>query len=246
MDSTLLISLSHQMAATRSMDVIANNLANVSTNAYQREEPTFKEFMSYSRPPEGQLGQQSMSFVTDTGTVRDLSEGSFQATGSRYDLAVHGNGYFKIGTAKGTVYTRDGHFSLDGDGNMVDSNGNKLQGDGGPITVTPDDGDVHIADDGTVSGKNGQIGQIKLATFANPRLMQKIGNNYYSTTEQPTDAPDAKIVSGMLESSNVSPVVEISHMIEVMRAYQASTTLAQSHETLMRQAIQQLGAQPQA
>jgi len=246
MDSTLLISLSQQMAAARSMDVIANNLANVSTNAYQGEEPTFQEFLSYTRPAEGQIGSQSMSFVTDTGTVRDLSEGSFQSTGSTYDLAIHGKGYFKIATATGTVYTRDGHFTLDGDGNMVDSNGNKLQGDGGPVTITPDDGDIHIAEDGTVNGQNGQLGQIKVATFANPRLMQKAGNNYYSTTEQPTDATDSTIESGMLESSNVSAVVEINHMIEVMRAYQASTTLAQSHETLMNQAIQQLGSQPQA
>ncbi len=100
-----------------------------------------------------------------------------------------------------------------------------------------------FADDGTVSGKNGQLGQIKLVTFANPRLMQKAGNNYYSSTETPTAAPDdSKIVSGMLEGSNVEPVVEISHMIEVMRAYQASTTLSQSHEDLMRQAIDKLGS----
>ena len=75
MENSLLISLSHQIASYRSMDVIANNLANVSTPAYQREEPTFNEYIAQVRPAEGQSGMQSLSFVQDAGVVRDLSEG---------------------------------------------------------------------------------------------------------------------------------------------------------------------------
>ena len=244
MDSTLLISLSHQLASSRSMDVIANNLANVSTPAFQREEPTFQEYVVNVQPVEGQSGPQQLSFVQDTGLVRDLSEGRMDTTGAPFDLAIHGKGFFVVQTANGERYTRNGHFSLDSSGQIVTSNGDPVQGDGGPITITPDDGEVHIADDGTVSGKTGQIGRVRVVDFANPRLLSKQGASLYSTDQSPVTADDFKLQSGMLEASNVQPVIEISHMIEVMRAYQATASLTQTQEDLMREAIDKLGAAP--
>ncbi|MGZ5998268.1 MAG: flagellar basal-body rod protein FlgF [Rhizomicrobium sp.] len=244
MDSTLLISLSHQLASSRSMDVIANNLANVSTPAFQREEPTFQEYVVNVQPVEGQSGPQQLSFVQDTGLVRDVSEGRMDTTGAPFDLAIHGKGFFVVQTANGDRYTRNGHFSLDSSGQMVTSNGDPVQGDGGPITITPDDGEVHIAADGTVSGKTGQIGRVRVVDFANPRLLSKQGASLYSTDQSPVTADNFKLQSGMLEASNVQPVIEISHMIEVMRAYQATASLTQTQEDLMREAIDKLGAAP--
>ena len=242
MDNTLLISLSHQLASFRSMDVIANNIANVSTPAFQREEPTFHEYIVNVAPAEGQVGTQSLSFVQDAGMVRDLSEGSLITTGAPFDMAIHGNGYFVVQTANGDRYTRNGHFTLNDAGQIVTSNGDAVQGDGGPITITPDDGDVHIAPDGTVSGKTGQIGRVRVVDFENPRLLVKEGASLFSTDQSPVTATDFKLQSAMLETSNVQPVVEIAHMIEVMRAYQATATLTQSQEDLMRQAIDKLGS----
>lgn len=244
MDNTLLISLSHQLASARSMDVIANNLANVSTPAFQREEPTFQEYVVNADPVEGQLGPQQLSFVQDKGLVRDLSEGRMDTTGAPFDLAIHGKGYFVVQTAAGDRYTRNGHFTLDNSGQIVTSNGDPVLGDGGAITITPDDGDVHIAADGTVSGKNGQIGRLRIVDFANPRLLSKEGSTLFSTTQTPATADDFKVQSGMLEASNVQPVIEISHMIEVMRAYQAVANLTQNQEDLMRETIDKLGAPP--
>ncbi len=246
MDNSLLVSLSQQIAAYRSMDVIANNLANVSTPAFQREEPTFQQYVTTLPPEEGSTTPQTMTFVQDSGTVRDLSEGRLDTTGAPYDLAIHGKGYFVVQTANGDRYTRNGHFSLDSSGQLVTSNGDPVQGDSGPITITPDDGDIHIASDGTVSGKNGQIGRVRVVDFANPQLLAKEGASLYSTTpsQPPVTADNFKLLPGMLETSNVEPVVEISHMIEVMRAYQATATLTQSQEDLMRQAIDKLGTMP--
>jgi flagellar basal-body rod protein FlgF len=245
MDNSLLVSLSHQLAAYRSMDAIANNLANVSTPAYQREEPTFQEYVMQVPPAEGQTGAQTLSFVQDAGVVRDLSEGHFDSTGAPFDMAIHGKGYFAVQTAGGERYTRNGHFTLDPGGQIVTSNGDPVLGDGGPITITPDDGDVHIAADGTVSGKTGTIGKIRVVDFANPRALTKEGASLFAANGQaPASAADATIQSGMLESSNVSPVIEISHMIEVMRAYEATASLSQSHEDLLRQAIDKLGSMP--
>ena len=244
MDNTLLVSLSQQLAAYRSMDVIANNLANLSTPAFKREAVKFEEFVQQVQPSEDQSGPQTVSFVQDTGVVRDLSEGRLERTGAPYDLAINGKGYFVVQTAAGDRYTRNGHLTLNGDGQLITDSGDAIQGDGGPITITADDGDIHVAADGTVSGKQGQIGKFKVVDFANERTLQKEGDSLYSTAQSPTAVANAQIMQGTLETSNVEPVIEISRMIDVMRAYQATATMAQSQDDLKRQAIDKLGSMP--
>jgi len=120
MDNTLLVSLSQQLAAYQSMDVIANNIANLSTPGFRREEQTFHEYVEQLPPESGQSAGQSLSFVQDGGIVRDMSEGPMRATGAPFDLALHGKGFFVVQTANGQRYTRNGHFSLDPAGQIVD------------------------------------------------------------------------------------------------------------------------------
>jgi flagellar basal-body rod protein FlgF len=131
---------------------------------------------------------------------------------------------------------------------MVTSDGNPVQGEGGAITITPDDGPIQIAKDGTVSslinGQPNQIGKLKLVDFNNPHALTKEGDSLYSTTQTANDATSSDVKQGMLESSNVKPVVEISHMIEVMRSYEATSSLAKSQEDLQNQAIDKLGQMP--
>jgi flagellar basal-body rod protein FlgF len=248
MDNSLLVSLSQQLAAYRAMDVIANNLANVSTPGFKREAAKFEEYIAHVRPAEDQKGPQTVSFVKDAGVLRDSMQGSVQRTGATYDLALASSGYFQVQTPAGMRYTRDGHFSLDGEGNLVTGEGYQVQGDGGGITIAPIDGDINIAPDGTVSsvvnGVGNQLGKVKVVDFANDSALTKVGSNLYSTSQQPTDPAKVTMRQGALESSNVQPVIEISHMIEVMRAYEATATLSKSQEDLMRQAITQLGTQP--
>jgi flagellar basal-body rod protein FlgF len=243
MDNTQLVNLSYQLAAYRSIDVIANNLANMSTPGYKRESTKFEEYLSQGDPLEGQDGPQSISFVQDKGTVRDLSQGNIEQTGSEFDLAIGGQGYFPVQTSSGaTLYTRDGHFTLDPTGKLVDSSGNALQGDGGEITVSTEDGDIHIGKDGVVTGAKGQLGQIKVVSFANERALVKQGANDYSTTQTANTVATPDIQQGMLEGSNVSPVTEISHMLEVMRSYQATATLSQTQQQLITNALDKLSA----
>jgi len=248
MDNSLLVSLSQQLAAYRSMDVIANNLANVSTPGFKREAAKFEEFVTQVKPSDSQKGTQSVSFVKDAGIMRDISEGDMQNTGSPLDVAINGNAYFTVQTPQGTRYTRNGHFTLDGSGQLVTSDGNPVQGEGGAITITPDDGPIQIANDGTVSsqinGQPNQIGKLKLVDFNDPHALTKEGDSLYSTTQTANDATGSTVKQGMLESSNVKPVVEISHMIEVMRSYEATSSLAKSQEDLQNQAIDKLGQMP--
>jgi flagellar basal-body rod protein FlgF len=226
------------------MDVIANNIANVSTPGYRREEQTFQEYVSEQKPMEGEARAKPVSFVQDAGIVRDLSEGPQLTTGNTYDLSLHGKGYFVVRTPAGERYTRDGHFGLDTNGQIVDDGGNPLQGDGGAISITTDDGEIHIGADGTVSGKNGQIAKLRVVTFASEKALRKQGANLYATSQAPATLTDFRITQGSLEGSNVQPVVEMSRMIDVMRAYQATATLAKSQEDLLRSAIEKLGQTP--
>jgi flagellar basal-body rod protein FlgF len=241
MDNVSLLNLSYQLAAFRSIDVIANNIANVSTPGYKRESVRFEQYIQQVKPADGERGQGSLSFVRDAGVTRDLSGGQLENTSSPLDLAINGNGYFVVQTAAGERYTRNGHFTLNSDGIMATTSGDQLLGDGGPITITADDGDVSIGADGTVSGRQGQIGKLRLVDFANSRALVKQGDSLYSSTETAVPATGVAIAQGMLESSNVQPVIEIARMVEVMRAYEATTTLEKSSADMKRQAIQKLG-----
>ena len=242
MDNTLLVSLSQQLASYRSMDVIANNMANINTPAFKRESMKFEEYIQQTQPAEGETGPQQISFVQDKGTLRDLTQGALTHTGAPFDLAISGKGYFTIQTPNGDRYTRNGHFTLDANGQVVTEDGGVLQADGGAVTVTNDDGDIHIAQDGTITGARGQLGKIKLVTFANEAALKKEGASLYTTDQQPTAVETPVIAQGSLEESNVQPVLEVSHMLDVMRAYQTTANLTQSQEDLMRNAIDKLGS----
>jgi flagellar basal-body rod protein FlgF len=242
MDNVSLLSLSYQLAAFRSIDVIANNIANVSTPGFKRESVKFEEFLQSMRPGEDQKGSQTLSFVRDAGTTRDASAGRLEATGSPYDLAISGDGYFAVQTAAGERYTRNGHFTLNSDGIIVTEKGDQLLGEGGPITITADDGDITFGADGTITGKQGQLGKLRMVDFANPRGLMKEGDSLYSTAQTANSATNASLSQGMLEGSNVQPVVEISRMIEVMRAYETTATLEKGASDMKRQAVQKLGS----
>jgi flagellar basal-body rod protein FlgF len=248
MDNSLLVSLSQQLAAYRAMDVIANNLANVSTPGFKRESAKFEEYINHMSPADGQSGPQNVSFVKDAGVLRDVSQGNIEQTGAPYDLAIAGKGYFVVQTPAGMRYTRDGHFGLNASGNLVTSDGYQVQGDGGPITITPNDGDINIAPDGTISsvvrGVGNQLAKLKIVDFADPKAMTKQGATLLSSEDAPISPGKVNLRQGALEASNVQPVIEISHMIEVMRAYEATATMSKSQEDTMRQAIDKLGQMP--
>lgn len=242
MDNASLVTLSYQLAAFRAMDVIANNIANVNTPGFKRESAKFEELVQNLKPAENDTGSKTISFVRDAGIVRDLSGGRIESTSAPLDLAINGNGYFAVQTQAGERYTRNGHFTLNADGIIVTADGDPVLSDGGPVTIGVDDGDVSFGADGTVSGKQGQIAKLRLVNFPDERAMKKEGGSLYSTSQTAVPATDAVLAQGMLESSNVQPVIEISRMIEVMRSYEATSTLAKSSEDMKRQAIQKLAA----
>lgn len=245
MDNTLLISLSHQLSQQRSMDVIANNLANINTAAYKREEVKFDQYLYDTKPSQWQKGPQSIDFVVTPGTIRDMAEGSIETTGNNYDVAINGNGYFAVQTARGLRYTRDGHFGLDAEGQLVTQGGEPVMGDGGPITIAREDGDITIGQDGIVTGDQGQIGRLMVYRFQNEKALRKEGDTFMSATETPVPADaNYKLAQGMLERSNVEPVTQMTDMINVQRSYQAVANLINQQESMKRNAISKLASIP--
>jgi flagellar basal-body rod protein FlgF len=227
MDGAALVNLSNLMAKFRSIDVIANNIANASTPGFKREVAKFEEFLKQMPPSESEDKPEILSLVADVGVVRDLSQGSINLTGAPFDLAISGTGFFVVQTPAGERYTRNGHFTLDGEGRLVTSGNAIVATEGGSLTIAPTDGAVSIAADGTVSSKTATLGKIRIVDFADPARLKKEGASLYSS-DQTTKPGAGEIRQGAIESSNVEPVTEIARMIEVMRAYEAAAGLMKS------------------
>ncbi len=243
MDNALLLSLSNQMVARRSMEVIANNIANMNTTGFKRESPVFQEYV-VKVDAEGAHGRvkEPLSFVRDTLATHDMSGGEMKTTGNPLDLAIEGDGFFVISTPEGERYTRNGNFGRDDTGRLVTSSGNPVLDDGGSeIVFSPEETSVTIARDGSISTEQGIRGRLGVVAFDNPQTLKPIGDSLWEAAEAPVTVEGNTVVQGMLESSNVQPVVEMVRMIDIMRSYQASTELLNAGEELSRRAVQKLG-----
>lgn len=240
MDTMLSVALSHQTALRRKMDLIANNLANMNTTAFKGEQMVFEEYLA--KVDTGDNVYQEVSFVIDRGTKRDLSEGRFQSTGGTLDLAIEGPGFLVANTPDGERYTRNGHLRLDDEGQLVTSDGHPvLDEDRRPIVLSADETGLTISPDGTLSFKDGTITRVFVAEFNNPGAMKKAGNGLYATDEVPFRAEKSTLVQGVLETSNVTPILEMTRMIEVSRSYQSTARMMQDNSELMTRTIQRLG-----
>jgi flagellar basal-body rod protein FlgF len=246
-ENTFLVGLSQQVASHRAMDVIANNLANLATPAFKRESVQFEQFVVPVPASEAEgSGTVNVSFVLDRGEVRDLTDGRLETTGAPFDVALTGPGYFVVQAPEGERYTRNGHFRLDETGRLATEEGYAVQGEGGDIVLQPEDGPVSIGADGTISTRLTQLGKLRVVNFANERALKKAGSSLFTAeNETPVAVERARVHQGMIEKSNVEPVLEISRMIQVMRAYQATSDLTQTSQELLKRAIEKLGAVPQ-
>jgi flagellar basal-body rod protein FlgF len=223
------------------MDVVANNVANVNTTGFKRQEILFETLVSRPVPSE------QIDFGADRGTLRDTSQGPLLATGNPLDLAIQGEGYFQIQTTGGIRYTRGGAFVLNNEGEIVTPTGEKLLGDGDqPITLPNDAQDVLIGADGIITVKSGtgsdvtQVGKLKIVKFEREQDMQNLGNNVYAATEPAQADTDSRLVQGMVEQSNVQSVSEITRMIEVLRTYQQVARMLDQEHQRMTTAINRL------
>lgn len=237
MENSIYVALSRQMALQRQLDVVSNNIANMNTTGYKGQRMLFTEFL------EKPGMHEKVSFVQDRAVVRDLAVGNSIQTGNSLDLALTGRGYFTVDTASGPRYTRAGNFRLNDQRQIVDGGGLPvLSTTGQPLTIPPNTADIKVSGDGTVATELGPVGKLNVVTFKNEQFMTEVGAGLYVSDEEPQPAPtDTKVAQGLLENSNVRPVVEMTQMIEIQRQYSSAQRMVENEHERMRTMIQRLG-----
>ncbi|MBK6468811.1 MAG: flagellar hook-basal body complex protein [Rhodobacter sp.] len=235
MDAAGYTTLGRQSGLMREMQIVANNIANLSTTGFRREGMVFAEHIA--RMDE----EPSLSMAHGTGRVVDLSQAGLTLTGASFDFAIQGDGFFMVETAQGNRLTRAGSFTPDAAGELVNGDGQRLLDAGGaPVFVPPDAGPVGMAEDGTLSAGGVPIAQVGLWLPADPLSMRhQSGTLFEADALEP--APGAKVFQGFLEESNVNPVSEIARMIEVQRAYELGQKFLDAEDGRARSVIETLG-----
>ena len=235
MDAAGYATLNRQSGLMREMGVVANNIANASTNGFRREGVVFSEFVAA-------LDQDpSLSMAHASGRHVDLSQSTLSQTGGQFDFAIQGEGFFLIETPEGERLTRAGSFTPSAEGELVTLDGYRvLDAGGAPIFVPPDAKGVALASDGTLSANGQPIAQVGLWQPADPlSLRHQSGTMFAAGEVEPAEG--ATLLQGMLEDSNVEPVSEIARMIEVQRAYELGQKFLDSEDERVRGVIQALG-----
>ncbi len=242
------------------IDTISNNLSNVNTTGFKKNRAEFEDLIYQTVKMAGTpateisevpTGIQVGHGVKVAATQKMFEQGSLQATGNKMDIALEGEGFFKVQMYDGSMaYTRDGSFKIDSNRQVVTSNGYLLE----PPIVLPDNfihESLSISQDGRVSVKVVgdddpiEVGQIEIARFVNPAGLQSIGDNLLKTTAasgeeiagQPAMNGMAKTHQGFLEMSNVKVVDEMVNMIVAQRAYEINSKAIQSSDSMLATAI---------
>lgn len=244
MENPIYIGLSRQVALRAQMDLIANNVANVSTPGYRAQNMVFTEYLEKPKGKNDELGRQDpLSFVLDYGQYQVNEEGSMQFTGNPLDVALSGPGYFgvkKQGSDE-TLYTRAGNFQVNVKGELATGRGDLVAGEGGGSIIIPENsGKIRISEDGSVSNDSGIVGKIQISEFEDLQKMEARGDGLYQTQQEAKPAENTRAVQGMIEGSNVKPVLEMTRMIDVLRSYQQTQRLLQSEHERQRTMIQRL------
>lgn len=244
MDGLQLVNLTRQIALKRELETVANNIANVNTPGFKARSLRFAEML---RGLAGQDTERSglTSFAHDRGNTVDFGDGALEKTGAPLDVAVQGANLLVVQTPQGERYTRDGGFRLDAQGRIVTRSGFPVLGDGGPITIAPGETNLAIADDGRVTSSGGEKGRLRLVSVADPATLIPEGDNLFAANAALQPAPPGTaVIAGHLERANVRPMMEISRLIEIGRAYASAASLMQRHDELKRTGVEKLATVP--
>jgi flagellar basal-body rod protein FlgG len=236
------------------MDVVTNNLANVDTTGYKKDQVAsqsfaeevmkrlndpglriLKDFPLLNLDKPKAIGKVSQGvFVDDIYT--DFSSGSFRQTGASLDLAIEGQGFFTVMVNGEELYTRDGSFTMLPDGTLAASDGGHVQGQSGDIVLPR--GAVNIDENGRVFVDGNYLDMIKTTDVTDKHTLRKVGDNYYrATDESDLSAFEGVLVQGYLENSNVKSVREMVEMIALSRAYETNSRMVTIHDSMMNRSV---------
>ena len=259
MINSLWISKTGMQAQQTQLDVISNNLANVSTNGFKRANAVFEDLMYQNLRQVGAAADEQNNLPTGlqlglgvrtVATSRSFTQGSLQQSGNNLDLAINGSGFLQVTMPDGTTgYTRDGSLQLDAQGRMVTSSGYPLTAG---ITIPSDAQSVTVSPDGVVSAKlPGQatpavVGNIELANFINPAGLEPRGQNLFSESAAsgapingaPGTGGNGNLMQGFVETSNVNVVQELVTMIQTQRAYEMNSKAITTSDQMLQKLAQ--------
>lgn len=239
MDNAFMVGLSAQQVLRQRIDATANNLANMTTAGFKAERLVMRELNQ--EPAAATNTPNDIAFVDAWMLQRDFGAGPIERTGNPLDVAIDGEGFFRVQTAAGEAFTRDGRFSLNDQGQLITRDGDLVQGDGGPITLDPELGEVTIRPDGAILQGATEAGKLSVVAFDTPEALEKVGGNLWRATgEAPRPPENMRIAPGSVEGSNVNAVVELTQMIEISRAYESISRMITQSDQLRSTSIEKL------
>jgi flagellar basal-body rod protein FlgF len=236
--SGIYVALSSQIALDKRLTTIADNVANASTVGFRATGVKFEDLVSG-------LGSKSVSFVSSGDTFLSEQAGGVRETGNPLDFIIQGNAWFGIETPQGPVMTRDGRFTMLDTGELVTLEGYRvLDAGGAPIQLDPQGGPPEAGADGSLRQNGVLIGALGLFEFQPGLNFTRFGNSGIVPSGPPepvVDRMEVGIAQGFVEDSNVNPVLEITRLIQVQRAFEQTSALIRDSESTLDQAISTLG-----
>jgi flagellar basal body rod protein FlgG len=229
--------------------VLAHNAANTNTAGFKEILTSMQDYEHTSVVyPQDNFTGARQSYIGRLGLgvqsgpdVTNYSDGAIQTTENPYDFAINGAGFFRIKTAEGERYTRDGRFVRDAKNQLVTIDGNQVLDKNGAAITLPE-GNIEVSLDGTISVNGATAGQIGLVSFKDPAASLVRGeNNYFSSTKAPDGTTTGQIEQSALESSNVDTASLMTQMVSVARAYEAAQQMVQVQDSLLGKSINTLG-----
>ncbi len=234
MSNAIYAALSRQTALDKELSSIANNIANASTVGYRKDKQIFSEYVN-AIPAEPSLSQTRIG-----GRAISADQGDFIATGGALDVAIEGAGFFVVQTPQGERLTRAGAFLRNEEGVLATAEGHTVHGEGGGSIALPDGaGVIVIAADGVISASGAAIARIRVVS-ADPILLQREGSTLLKAGGALSEI-DASVRQGFLESSNAQPVLELSRLIEVQRAFEIGQQLLANESERIERAVEVIG-----
>lgn len=230
MTNSIYVALSRQLAQFRDLEETSGNLANANTNGYQSRHVMFTDYLTNDG------NNHKVAYAHDVGNYRDTRDGPIKATGGALDVAIQGPGFFSVQTPQGTRYTRNGAFTLDAQGELVTAAGLPVLDNGGqPIFFQGEDKDISIKGNGAIVVDGEERAQLGVSEFDNAQQLVAEGDSLLDAGKaQPRAAQESSVKHGVLEASNVEPVVEMTHLVELQRSVSDTSKFIETMYDLVR------------
>ncbi len=216
----------------RRYDLLANNLSNMQTAGYKKDVPVFYKVFTEAL--------RSSPSMDSEASVTVFQQGDLQTTRNPLDLAIEGEGFFKVKTPQGTRYTRSGNFRLNKEGVLIQENGFPVLGRNGEITLRGKS--ISVAKDGNIGVDGNNQAKLALVTFSDLNGLQKEGNTLFKlvTEQEEKEADQSQVQEGALELSNVNVMEEMVRMVDSLRSFQSCYKVVQVQDEMDAKAVNDL------